>query len=1369
MTLDWPWIALFFLFWHINIVHTYNNCPPTNTIEIYSRDLDQSPGPPDYDAVSYIRINNGVKTTETRGLTVYVIDRNTFNIEHSQSYDVHLYHGNSATNDIALRDYLMSLEGQTNKIVIVNMFDEAAGGDDTLTFLANWGCVLAPFIYRESFYFIGIPTSNSNHWASYQYCTKRKTNPPLYAQVTIDDCHSLFTNLPIYSFTSTLPRAGAQMAVSYFDNKIYLIGGAVNPKQLMIFDVFDHQITVDQGINAISHNIDGRAQYYTQVNEILYMIRDNVIATYNMKTKVFNPTLISMTISQDSPGFACLASTEEYLFIVGGYNGAYISAVQALEISSTTWVPGISNMLFARDDAACIVHPVTDELFVISGIDGTIYPIGIEKLFVGNNIQSQIWQFVNHVYAVYRRARAVAYKNYILLIGGSFETINVIGQFISVIDIFTGAVTIGGHLNTNIANPGAIIVNNDIYLFGGDTSFDDKDYDVNTIQYWPLEPVNKYIKVTSATLSWTDANTYCIDNYGTELATIYDEISAKRLFNLWANGPHMWVGLNDRSNEGVFVYPDGYDCDQYDNNGCNGYWISGQPDNFQNNEHCSHLRVALAVYPNMLNDAACGNQYNFICNAPATSCNDIYRKRIKYFAENLIGTRNLYKLQLVDAVVRDVNCVFTYVNDNEMFVGAMFESFRVPNTIQCPFIMDDSCRNDAAYGTYNYKWGVNNINDYWNNIMNPYLLVICNNDALINVNDDHLLLPFNSNFFSTHFTSTCYETKSVSIRNNKCTDTYLLYWMYNNNLQGLHTDSEANSPTACTDPKDGSPSGCSFPGSALSEDNFGFYGSVNPAFSCSASSTSTTNYFIGRVLDYIVTWAPTIAPSFSPSLAPTLAPSLFPSIAPSIAPTTPPTLAPSLAPSLSPTITPTQPPSLVPSLAPSISPTQPPTNSPTHAPSNMPSIAPSISPTIAPTHAPSNVPSIAPSIFPSIAPTEAPSIAPSTAPSITPTQPPSLAPSIAPSIAPSNIPSLAPTTPPSVAPSLAPSIVPSITPTTPPSITPSTAPTQPPSIAPSITPSIAPSLSPTSPPSNVPSFSPSLTPSFAPSFAPSIAPTTSPSLFPSVAPSIAPSSAPTTPPSLAPSIAPTDAPTRAPSRYPTLDKEYESVFMITYLIKYLENENIEILVNDMYEMDQKITEIIEQSYFEVTGLKYRFFGLYINDWLGYQVRDIDKYKYQQFVVNKQNGIRLNSRIECSKHGCNILYGEKFDKKYKNEFETVGTTKLREYFDNYIWNINVNSEGELSRTIQSELIFGIGDYSGLNILYPSETYTINKFIEDNILLIILSIIFVISFILSCLAYIYSKITHIDCIWYALMIYAIQFITFISYINVCIEII
>ncbi len=61
------------------------------------------------------------------------------------------------------------------------------------------------------------------------------------------------------------------------------------------------------------------------------------------------------------------------------------------------------------------------------------------------------------------------------------------------------------------------------------------------------------------------------------------------------------------------------------------------------------------------------------------------------------------------------------------------------------------------------------------------------------------------------------------------------------------------------------------------------------------------------------------------------------------------------------------------------------------------------------------------------------------------------------------------------------------------------------------------------------------------------------------------------------------------------------------------------------------------------------------------------------------------------------------------------------------------------------------------------------INENILLIVLLIIFVITFIISFIAYFCAQRTKIDCIWYGLVIYMIQFIVFISYINVCIEII
>eukprot|EP01084_Bolivina_argentea_P075031 136062_1 len=171
-----------------------------------------------------------------------------------------------------------------------------------------------------------------------------------------------------------------------------------------------------------------------------------------------------------------------------------------------------------------------------------------------------------------------------------------------------------------------------------------------------------YIKVKQAK-SWTNANTYCQTEYGTELATIYNIRYAEQLYTIYkADEDNYWIGLNDRAGEGQYVYPDGYECDQNDPSGCNGYWILGQPDNL-NNEDCAHMKVSNSDdATNLLNDAPCTALYSFICNAPGSKVNTGSQEwEIKY--DSQLQTNQIKSLHIDKCFVND-NGLTTSTCDN---------------------------------------------------------------------------------------------------------------------------------------------------------------------------------------------------------------------------------------------------------------------------------------------------------------------------------------------------------------------------------------------------------------------------------------------------------------------------------------------------------------------------------------------------------------------------------------------------------------------------------------------------------------------------------------------------------------------------------
>lgn len=108
---------------------------------------------------------------------------------------------------------------------------------------------------------------------------------------------------------------------------------------------------------------------------------------------------------------------------------------------------------------------------------------------------------------------------------------------------------------------------------------------------------------TESMKNWQDAEAHC----QTEHAHLASFHSQEELSFLVAHMPtEGWVGLNDIDHENKFVYTDGTSVNLLP-------WGSEQPDNYQNNEDCVHLRGMDDREPGTISDDFCTNTKDFIC------------------------------------------------------------------------------------------------------------------------------------------------------------------------------------------------------------------------------------------------------------------------------------------------------------------------------------------------------------------------------------------------------------------------------------------------------------------------------------------------------------------------------------------------------------------------------------------------------------------------------------------------------------------------------------------------------------------------------------------------------------------------------------
>ncbi|CAJ1070748.1 macrophage mannose receptor 1 [Xyrichtys novacula] len=108
---------------------------------------------------------------------------------------------------------------------------------------------------------------------------------------------------------------------------------------------------------------------------------------------------------------------------------------------------------------------------------------------------------------------------------------------------------------------------------------------------------------TEIVKNWHDAEAHCRGEQG-HLASVHTQ---EELSFIVAHMPgQAWIGLNDIDTEGTFVYTDGTPADLL-------LWGPNQPDNWQNNEDCVHIRSMDHVEPGKFNDDFCSSTKEFIC------------------------------------------------------------------------------------------------------------------------------------------------------------------------------------------------------------------------------------------------------------------------------------------------------------------------------------------------------------------------------------------------------------------------------------------------------------------------------------------------------------------------------------------------------------------------------------------------------------------------------------------------------------------------------------------------------------------------------------------------------------------------------------
>eukprot|EP01083_Nonionella_stella_P187235 687462_1 len=276
----------------------------------------------------------------------------------------------------------------------------------------------------------------------------------------------------------TLPRADYGMAIGSWNNTISIFGGEDYHTSYVEYDIASGSI-IDHGQSFISPGrIYGSSSFFTQMDQYLYSIDYNGqrFIRFDLSTKTYEYNWKSLypfpkTVYQTG----CLASTDQYLFVVGGgtTSGSPYKNFQIVNltepISSSSWITG-SLLNEGRGRSTCTVHPSTNRLYVFGGKDtDTIESINVAS---GAVISTETWSYNANTLLIQTRApSSITWGEDIYIIGGYDYDYSTGDNFLNMIQIFstlTGTVTESGTtLDFATMSAAAVRVGKIIYVFGG--------------------------------------------------------------------------------------------------------------------------------------------------------------------------------------------------------------------------------------------------------------------------------------------------------------------------------------------------------------------------------------------------------------------------------------------------------------------------------------------------------------------------------------------------------------------------------------------------------------------------------------------------------------------------------------------------------------------------------------------------------------------------------------------------------------------------------------------------------------------------------------------------------------------------------------
>eukprot|EP01083_Nonionella_stella_P189956 703631_1 len=203
-----------------------------------------------------------------------------------------------------------------------------------------------------------------------------------------------------------------------------------------------------------------------QAEEVSFGRNKHTLST-SLRTQYHPPSIRLISPHTNFGSTSCLASSDAFLFVVGGEDSSYnlLYSVQMLSLSTYSWTSNPPSMQRARHSHACLVY--NEHLWAFGGRSNAI--TGEEdpsnERIQTTNIAQNTWYFVGSLTSGLKQIRAVPWYDTIYIVGGHDGSSE--HDWVHLVNAKTGAVTLSPDRLPWLCDYAApIIVNGILYVFG---------------------------------------------------------------------------------------------------------------------------------------------------------------------------------------------------------------------------------------------------------------------------------------------------------------------------------------------------------------------------------------------------------------------------------------------------------------------------------------------------------------------------------------------------------------------------------------------------------------------------------------------------------------------------------------------------------------------------------------------------------------------------------------------------------------------------------------------------------------------------------------------------------------------------------------